>query len=75
MTQSGSHASYWILVQACSTTTRQIRLSIVPGVMRSPIVGDGGDPVLPRKASSDVCRRPVPETDTGNQVEHTKASG
>ena len=47
----------------------------VSGVMRSPYVGDGGDPVLPRKASSDVCRRPVPETDTGSQVEHTKASG
>lgn len=43
--------------------------------MRSPYGGDGGDPVLPRKASSDVCVRPVPETDTGDQVEHTQASG
>lgn len=43
--------------------------------MRSPYVGDGGDPVLPRKASSDVVSRPVPETDTGDQVEHTKAVG
>ena len=75
MTQSGSHASYWILVQACSTTTWQIRLLYVQGVMRSPYMGDGGDPVLPRKASSDVYVRPVPETDTGSQVEHTKASG
>ena len=30
-------------------------------------------PVLSRKASSDVCARPVPETDTGDQVENTKA--
>ena len=43
--------------------------------MRSPDVGDVGDPVLPRKASSDVCVRPVPITDTGGQVENTKASG
>ena len=42
--------------------------------MRSPLRGDGGDPVLSRKASSDVCVRPVPETDTGSQVENTKAS-
>ena len=37
--------------------------------------GDVGDPVLSRKASSDVCVRPVPETDTGGQVENTKATG
>ena len=43
--------------------------------MRSPFVGDVGDPMLPRKASSDVCIRPVPETDTGSQVENTKAIG
>ena len=43
--------------------------------MRSPFVGDVGDPMLPRKASSDVCRRPVPETDTGSQVENTQAVG
>ena len=43
--------------------------------MRSPIVGDGGDPLLSRKASSDVCARPVPETDTGGLVEDTKAFG
>ena len=43
--------------------------------MRSPLVGDVGDPVLPRKASSDVRVRPVPETDTGSQVENTKAIG
>lgn len=43
--------------------------------MRSPDVGDVGDPVLPRKASSDVLSRPVPETDTGSQVENTKAVG
>ena len=35
--------------------------------------GDVGDPLLSRKASSDVCVRPVPETDTGGQVEYTKA--
>ena len=43
--------------------------------MRSPCLGDVGDPVLPRKASSDVHVRPVPQTDTGDQVEHTKAVG
>ena len=37
--------------------------------------GDVGDPLLSRKASSDVCVRPVPETDTGGQVENTKATG
>ena len=37
--------------------------------------GDAGDPVLSRKASSDVCVRPVPRTDTGGQVENTKAFG
>ena len=37
--------------------------------------GDVGDPLLSRKASSDVCVRPVPETDTGGQVENTKAFG
>ena len=50
-------------------------LRYMSGVMRSPCVGDGGDPVLSRKASSDVCVRPVPETDTGSQVENTKAVG
>lgn len=43
--------------------------------MRSPCLGDVGDPVLPRKASSDVHVRPVPITDTGGQVENTEASG
>ena len=43
--------------------------------MRSPYVGDGGDPMLSRKASSDVDVWPVPETDTGSQVENTKAFG
>ena len=37
--------------------------------------GDVGDPMLSRKASSDVDIRPVPETDTGSQVENTKAIG
>jgi hypothetical protein len=27
----------------------------------------------PRKTSSDVCGVPVPQTDTGGQVENTKA--
>ena len=40
-----------------------------------PSVGKSGDPMLSRKASSDVCTRPVPETDTGSQVENTKAIG
>ncbi len=40
-----------------------------------PLSGDGGDPVLSRKASSDVYGRPVPQTDTGDRVENTKASG
>ena len=43
--------------------------------MRRPIGVDGGDPVLSRKASSDVDVWPVPETDTGSQVENTKAFG
>ncbi len=37
--------------------------------------GEVGDPVLPRKASSDVSAWPVPETDTGGQVENTEAVG
>ena len=37
--------------------------------------GEVSDPLLPRKASSDVPGRPVPETDTGGQVEHTEATG
>ena len=38
-------------------------------------LGEVSDPLLPRKASSDVPGRPVPETDTGGQVEHTEATG
>ena len=38
-------------------------------------LGEVDDPMLPRKASSDVLERPVPETDTGGQVEHTEATG
>jgi hypothetical protein len=37
--------------------------------------GEVSDPMLPRKASSDVPERPVPETDTGGQVENTEATG
>ena len=37
--------------------------------------GEVSDPLLPRKASSDVPSRPVPQTDTGGQVEHTEATG
>ena len=40
--------------------------------MRS-LFGEVGDPVLSRKASSDVCIWPVPQTDTGGWVENTKA--
>ena len=42
--------------------------------MRS-LFGEVGDPVLSRKASSDVCIWPVPQTDSGGQVENTKAFG
>ena len=45
------------------------------GVMRTHFFGDVGDPVLSRKASSDVYTWPVPITDTGSQVENTKAFG
>ena len=41
--------------------------------MRTAFWRDVGDPMLPRKASSDVIVRPVPQTDTGGQVENTKA--
>ena len=37
--------------------------------------GEVSVPVLPRKASSDVCAWPVPETDTGGPVEDTEAVG
>ena len=37
--------------------------------------GEVSDPMLSRKASSDVPERPVPETDTGGQVENTEATG
>ena len=40
-----------------------------------PDLGMFDVPVLSRKASSDVCARPVPETDTGGLVEDTKAFG
>ena len=43
--------------------------------MRTPLKGDVGDPMLSRKASSDVSIWPVPQTDTGGQVENTKAIG
>jgi hypothetical protein len=32
------------------------------------------EPMLPRKASSET-RAPVPQTDTGGRVEHTKGIG
>ena len=43
--------------------------------MRSHVCGDGGDPVLSRKASKRVVVLPVPETDAGSWVEYTKACG
>ena len=43
--------------------------------MRTQFLGKCDVPVLSRKASSDVCARPVPETDTGGLVEDTKAFG
>ena len=36
-------------------------------------VGSRGDPVVPRKASTSGQAPPVPETDTGGQVEYTEA--
>lgn len=43
--------------------------------MHRPFWVECGVLVVSRKASSDVCLWPVPETDTGSQVEHTKAFG
>ena len=37
-----------------------------------PDLGMFDVPVLSRKASSDVCARPVPETDTGGRGENPK---
>ena len=34
---------------------------------------ESGDPMLPRKASASGFEPPVPQTDTGGQVENTKA--
>ena len=34
-----------------------------------------GEPMLPRKTSSEGTQAPVPKTDTGGQVEHTEAIG
>ena len=39
------------------------------GATRSEVI----DPMLPRKASKISLKTPVPETDTGRQVENTKA--
>ena len=38
------------------------------------IVGDSGDFMLPRKASLRGFELPVPQTDTGSQVEYTEES-
>ena len=38
-----------------------------------PRGGGSGDPMLPRKASAPGIVLPVPITDTGSQVENTKA--
>ncbi len=35
--------------------------------------GEFSDPMLPRKASSEFIHGPYPKTDTGGQVENTKA--
>ena len=43
---------------------------VMMGGVRAPI---SGDPMLPRKASARGCGPPVPQTDTGGQVENTKA--
>ena len=37
--------------------------------------GEVTDPMLPRKAQQSVHVVPVPQTDTGGQVENTKAIG
>jgi hypothetical protein len=42
--------------------------------MAVPIGPQVAKPMLPRKASSET-RAPVPQTDTGRRVEHTKGIG
>jgi hypothetical protein len=75
VTQEGSRTRPVVVPgQACSRTGRQTRLSQRSDVTGSRL-GEAGDPMLPRKASNDVSQRPVPETDTGGQVENTEAIG
>ena len=42
--------------------------------MASPIGVEATEPKLSRKASSEICM-PVPQTDSGRWVEHTKGNG
>ena len=42
--------------------------------MAAPLWPEVVEPILPRKASSEI-RVPVPQTDTGRRVEYTKAIG
>ena len=41
--------------------------------MMGAVGPESGDPMLPRKASASGLQPPVPQTDTGGQVENTKA--
>ena len=73
-TQEGSPACYWIQVlnPKGSDDSRQIRSPILKG--GRPVWEEVGEPKLPRKASSKI-HVPVPQTDTGRRVEHTKEIG
>ena len=51
---------------------RQIRPAWIEGAMMGPYGPISGDR-LPRKASASGSKPPVPQTDTGGQVENTKA--
>ena len=42
--------------------------------MAEPVGPQVVEPILPRKASSEI-RAPVPQTDTGRRVENTKGIG
>ena len=58
---------------------------VIPGAGKSAPGGETGQyrappgnltaevTMLPRKSAKHIAHRPVPQTDTGGQVEHTKA--
>ena len=61
------------LVQARRRNVRQIRRSLLRGVIGSRASDEGTGPRLPRKASLEVICRTVPQTDTGRREEDSKA--